>query len=569
MGCEMPPQTYQHSGRPARATRFLRGVFLCACILAVPARSQEARTPAEPGEIPILAFRAARVPGEDIVRLQGDVAAWLHVDGDRMRSANTQVINPFPKDGRHYAVIRDLEGTARVHVSMQPYPSEDYELRVSINGSTRTIPGGLSFNVVAAPIKKAPHHFNVVVITLDTLRADRLGCYGYERPVSRNLDAFAKQCVRFTNAFSTSSFTPPAHASLLTSQYVQAHRLLTWGVLANERLTLAESLQGYGYRSAASINLFMLTDQGLGQGFEWQQQGNQREARRIVEESLYCLRRWMDQPTFLWAHFYDIHRPYCRQGAWLNTFNENGDPEVGRVNEHYTLTPAELKETQLTPEDLQFIADRYDAGIAYTDSQLGPLLDELSTPMHRENTLVIITADHGEVLLERNQSFFDHDPYLYREVAHIPLLIRFPGCRGAGQTRDEIVSLIDVAPTVLSVLEIPPPDSYQGVSLLPLLDGKALPREQVFLECWGKAMLKAVRTREGMVLDDLVAGNRKFFDVVQDPAERTPLPVPNTESAQRLQAKLDAFLENEGARAEPEALPPGMLQELEALGYLE
>ena len=142
--------------------------------------------------------------------------------------------------------------------------------------------------MVAVPVRSASRPRNVLVITIDPLRPDRLGCYGHGRPTSPHLDAFSKQCVRYVNAFSTCSFTPPSHASLFTSRYVGDHGLLTWESLEEEQVTLAEVLDDHGWRTGACVNLELLNANGLGQGIEWGRDQD-RDARRIVDDALEFL----------------------------------------------------------------------------------------------------------------------------------------------------------------------------------------------------------------------------------------------------------------------------------------
>lgn len=390
--------------------------------------------------------------------------------------------NQFSVDKTYQATIRPGKGDAAVSIVQQPSSNNDFELQIIISsaGAADEKDNALSFDLFAEPA-------DIVLITIDTLRADRLGCYGYNKPTSPNLDAFAQQCVLFEKAFSTSSFTPPAHASLFTSRYVKNHGLLTWN-------------------------------------------------KRIIQEALDFVRMPLQHPFFLWLHLYDVHRPYGGPKRWRE---EQGLPRgAGDVEAHYGLRPEQVLEKGLNRDDVIFIADRYDDGIRYIDSELKPLLDLLSSPGRAKDTLVIITSDHVENLLECAETLFAHDPFLYSVVTRIPLLIRYPGHSGRGETCDALVSLIDLAPTILDLIGLYPPPFYEGLSLLPLLTDTDWPRNEIFHECWGWKKLKAVRAIDRLIIGDMQDDKSLFFDLTEDPQELHPAIEPQDEMFYDLYQKL-------------------------------
>jgi arylsulfatase A-like enzyme len=242
---------------------------------------------------------------------------------------------------------------------------------------------------------------------------------------------------------------------------------------------------------------------------------------------------------------------------------------VGDSHRHYNLRPNEAEEQGLSAEDLQFIADRYDAGVTYVDSQLGPLLDELSTPQRLKDTMIVITSDHGENLLEYRECLFSHDPFLYSVVTRVPLLIRYPEAKGGGQRCDKLVSLIDVAPTVTEIIGLPTPGSFDGKSLLPLLTGNSWPREEIFMECWGWEKLKAIRSPERLVIHDLNSKRSMFFDLRSDPTEQNSSVEPGDTTARHLQRRLMEFIDAEGGDVEPPQLDAETLKQLRTLGYID
>jgi arylsulfatase len=450
-------------------------------------------------------------------------------------------------------------------------------MRLFLRGSPLANAGPVLFDVYAVRTPELKHPYNIVVITIDTLRADRLGCYGYKRPTSPNLDAFAKEAVLFKNAFSTSSFTPPAHASLFTSKYVADHGLLTWNKLPDGEVTLAEVLQDCGYMTAASISRTMLSRQNLGQGFDLWKEGDVRDGREVVQDGLQILRSPSNRPLFLWLHLFDVHRPYGREPGWAKRFNAGGRAGVGDNEKDYNLASKEyrklgngLEGSGLSEADLQFIADRYDAGVAYADSVLGPLLTELSKSPRLEDTLVVVTSDHGENLLEHRECLFSHDPFLYSVVTRIPLLIRYPKAADGGKTVESLVSLIDIAPTVMDAIGLDVPPSFKtGRSIEPLrMEDEEWRKRKVYMECWGWEKLKAVRSQKHLILTDMKTGKAEYYELTNDPGELQPFPTPQSECDSRIAGLLSEFSKRKNANAEAPKLDSDLEQQLRSLGYV-
>lgn len=546
------------------------GMLVLAGLVAVAAAQDKAgddKAAAPKREIHILSFESPAVDGIDQLVLKGADATIEHQRWKEIKDPKIRVVGAFPRQAGFRATVRNYKGRAEVSVLIQPTAENDYELRVFIDDSWYDGAAALSFDVYAIPDIKPKHAYNVLIVTIDTLRPDRLGCYGYERPTSPNLDAFAKQCVRFTQAYSTSSFTPPAHASLFTSRYVINHGLLTWNGLPEDQLTLAEVMREHGYRTGASANLHMLTRQNLGQGFTFKKEDTYRDGREVVSDGLQLIREAKREPFFVWLHFYDVHRPYGRVPGWTTMFTGEPRPGIGDEQRHYNLRPRAVRQRGLSPEDLKYIENRYDAGIAYIDAQLAPLLAELATPDRLKDTLIIITSDHGENLLEHEERFFAHDPFLNTVVTGVPLLIRFPEGRGAGQVRDGLVSLIDVAPTVLDTIGLPKPDAFEGESLLPLATNDAWARTELYMECWGVQERKAARTAERLIIHDLKINRTSFYDLAADAGELKPGASAADDADERLHAALIEFMKREGPYPAPPKTDPEVLRELRSLGY--
>lgn len=518
------------------------------------------------GERALLRFEAAAVDGVTEIRFRGREATLEGPSVDALEDVSLEVLEALPAgDGLRF-YVRSQIGRPEVSVLETPGSGDRGTLRVRIDARGRPGPSPLRFELAFAPLREAPNPKNVLVITLDSLRPDRLGVSGYGRPTSPNLDAFAARAVRFTNAFSTSSFTPPSHASLLTSRWVGDHGLLTWNPLPPEQLTLPEILTRYGYRTGASVNLQLLSGQGLGQGVSWQREGL-RDGSGIVREALAFMAEEPGRPWFLWLHFYDVHRPYKRPTDVSKGWGRHEPASFGDVNEDYNLEPEDVEERKLGASALDYVNDRYDNGVAYTDALLAPLLAALDTPERASDTLVILTADHGESLLEHPERLFSHDPFLLSVVTRVPLFVRHPGGAGAGTVRDELVSLVDLAPTVLDVLGLEPPRSFAGVSLVGLDEGKPLARDVVFHEAWGWTQQKAARDAGRLVIHDDASGETRAYDLTSDAAERRP-EATSLDAGAGLEAALAAFVARE-ARPDAPELSPELVEQLEALGYVD
>lgn len=519
----------------------------------------------------LLTFSAEAVDGVDDLVLAGKDARIEHREYDPITGAKIEVAAEIAGASVR-VVVRARQGRPRVFVIQQPGETNGHEVRVRIDDGPEPGAAPLSFELWAVPAETfsalpVPRPLDIVVITIDSLRPDHLGCYGYARPTSPNLDAFAKTAVLHERAFSSSSFTPPSHATMLTSRHVGDHGLLTWNALPDEQITLAEILSAHGYRTGASVNLGLLSEQNLGQGVEWRREGG-REARRIVDDALEFLREDDPRPIFLWLHLYDVHRPYGGPRGWRDRFTATTRAGVGDIEDHYNLKPEDVAARSLAVDDLRYVADRYDAGIAYADAQLAPLLAELSTPERLAKTVLVISADHGESLLDHGERFFSHDPFLYTAVTRVPMLVRYPGAADGGTRRSELTGLIDVAPTVLAQIGIAAPATFEGRALLNAEErAEPLPRE-LYHECWGWERLAAVRTSDWLVVRDLERGSVHAFDLARDPAERIPVaPEANSASAE-LAGKLRKFADRTAPKVDP-PLDPELKKRLEALGYTD
>jgi len=312
---------------------------------------------------------------------------------------------------------------------------------------------------------------SVVLITLDTTRVDHLSSYGYPRPTSPNLDRLARESVRHTRAWSTSSWTLPAHASLFTGLYPAAHGAhyddegdaalgsYRVGALHERFETLAEILRSEGFRTGAFIGgPWLKPAYGLMQGFETVHDGVQGLAGPPARELTDQAMAWLDQaeagqPYFLFVNYFDPHLPYDPPieaggfGRWREPVRKEWWQEaIGG-------------ERPMTPAELEILVDRYDSEIRYMDMHLGRLLDAVAQAPGGDRVLVIVTADHGESFGEGGR--YLHSYWLAEELTRVPLLVRHPDRRRAGEVDAAPIQLVDLLPLILEELGL---EARAGVS---------------------------------------------------------------------------------------------------------
>jgi arylsulfatase A-like enzyme len=331
------------------------------------------------------------------------------------------------------------------------------------------------------------HNYNIILVCLDTLRADHLGCYGYFRDTSPNIDKLAKDGILFEWAFAQSSFTLPSHASLFTSKYVHSHKAdRIERRLSEEDITLAEVLKSNGYKTAAFIyNAVQFNPlYGINQGFEIYDYGGEKDKRPSFEKTLPAALKWIEQyrdaKFFVFLHSNDIHEPY--HSPLENFF----DPHYkGRLDSEYLgFANPFFSENNLTrtPDEIKHIIAHYDGGIKYADSFVGRFMKQLKDWDLLDKTIIILISDHGEILADRGMRFC-HGFSLHDEEVRVPLIIRHPQLK-KGIRIDKLVQLVDVMPTILDFLGIEKGiPEMEGRSLVNVIEGKGNPDEYVYAEC--------------------------------------------------------------------------------------
>ena len=394
-------------------------------------------------------------------------------------------------------------------------------------------------SLVAAAACGAPTEpRRVLLISIDTCRADHLSAYGYERETSPTLAALAARGVRFENAFSQVPDTTPSHATLLTSQYPFHHGAANGVPLGPAFVTLAEMLRGADFRTAAFVSGWTMTARasGLAQGFEVYDDVmthagttsaniNERQAEDTTTRALAWLEQAADDPFLLFVHYFDPHAVYQPPSPYDTMFAAAAPPvEIprGKIPGYARIG---------TETDLGTYVARYDGEIRYVDDQIARLFAALEARGVLDDTLVVVTADHGEALGEHDR-FFNHGFDLYDPALHVPLILAYPGRIPTGASVDGIAQSVDVVPTILELLGIDAGFGLAGRSLVPAIEGGVTTGNTFTLARTTKTLtyphlkierdihdMFSVRTEDWKLIerDDGVA---EVYDLATDPGEQ-------------------------------------------------
>jgi choline-sulfatase len=402
---------------------------------------------------------------------------------------------------------------------------------------------------------------NVVLITIDTLRADHVGCYGDRQALTPTLDDLARQGVLFRTAVAQVPLTLPSHCSIMTGTYPTFHgvRDNLGYVLAGDPPTLAAILKQNGYDTAAFVGAEVLdARRGLNHGFDtysspfrrkigrdnplvFNLQELRRPAEAVVNDALGWMnaqRRGQGKPFFVWIHLYDPHQPY-----------EPPEPFRTRLN------------------------DRYNAEIAYSDDAIGKFFEYLRDHALYDKTLIIATSDHGESLGEHGEK--THGYFIYDSTLLVPLIIKAPAGAGIPARRiDTAVRSIDIAPTVLQLAGIPSPTTIQGAGLLSLMEGKAAASREDFTYCetfypaeFGWSALRALRITRYKYID---APRPELYDLQADPHELHDIAGTRRDVALQLKSQLSSLVDKASSKstAHLAAVSPGDTEMMASLGYV-
>lgn len=482
----------------------------------------------------------------------------------------------------------------------------------------------IALSALAHPERRRPEdsgagRHDVLLVSIDTLRADHLGCYGAANAKTPTIDALAAQGVVFEQATSQANTTGPSHTTMLTGLYPAEHGALSNGVrLSNRVKTLADAL-ARTHSSAAFVSGFTLADElcGLAPRFDWyddqmalwpwlprilerSQLGRalirfargrgvelyraDRPAGATIDSALGWLRARGDEPLFTFVHLYDPHAPYEPP----EEFARLHDAPRGGEFDWYALSTEEREELVSDPAAVAHMRSLYAAEISYADAQLARLVDELKRSGRWERTLVVLTSDHGEGLGSHGY-WFDHGTYLYDEELHVPLIVRFPGDAHAGTRVKGQVRLLDIAPTVLDFLGsrealrtsgeslvvaasgAPDPTDRSSYALSDIagdVSGFAISGRRMSLRAKG---CKLIWSSSHWLDTQRVPEREEFYTLGRDPNELDDLRREGGKPAhpfEDLARQLEAWREATASAEGEEQLAPEVIERLKQLGYL-
>jgi arylsulfatase A-like enzyme len=387
----------------------------------------------------------------------GQAPGWYHLS---VRSGETVLaerkINP-----------RELHGWRDVSVPLEGLgrrASLRFDMRLTEkDGTALEPPAGLVLAVSDPVIHDLDDYGKakgIVLISIDTLRRDHVGAYGYSKPTTPRLDALAAGGILCDDAVSTSSWTLPAHLSMLTSTDPGVHGGTNSKVGFNRTVpTLASLFHEAGYATqAVTSHLYVSRSYGVDTGFDHLEFNQKFRANNIVDRGIDLIDRFGDRPFLVFLHFYDPHWHYDPHDGTTRLFDAGyKGKQGGRLDDFKELDPAKVP-----PEDLAHLLALYDGEIRYTDDEIGRFLDHLKARGLDKSTLVVVTSDHGEEFGEHGS--WEHQKTLYEEVLRIPLIVNGPGI--APRREAAPVSLLDVAPTIVVWSRLSPKWDPQGLSLI-------------------------------------------------------------------------------------------------------
>lgn len=511
-------------------------------------------------------------------------------------------------------MVKHQESTKKTLKKAKPQKTTENTLK---KNSLRIVIGILILGVLAgvggsfwysSNERDEPEDFNIILITIDALRPDHLSCYGYQKAVTSHIDLLAKEGILFQNALANAPNTYRSFASLVSSQYPETVAkcevvetvpkdiwlfIKTLNPLPPEFPTLAQVIRDSGWNTLAVLTNPLLGEQlQITRGFEKVYHADasnkelvkfipsynvskrsKRDTHFLTTVAMELIESHKDAKFFFWVHYIDPHMPYG--DPWVPPYpvskNYRGPIRRG-FKQFFEVNEGKIK---LSPEDVFQLEYLYDRDIEYVDKQVGRLIDYLKKAGLWENSLVILSADHGEQFYEHGET---SHVSLYWETIRVPLIVKLPG-ESTPQTVTEIVELIDLAPTILEMAGLAIPSSFQGKSFAPLLkEGGwlkrlAWKRKPFYISsCNGyREPRKAIRDQRYTMIYGTESKTIELFDRKTDPGEQKNIFQDNQDLARDFLEALEAHLDKVKPQISPGNITPGQIDEkrLRALGYIK
>ena len=414
---------------------------------------------------------------------------------------------------------------------------------------------------------------NIILVSVDTLRPDHLGCYGYDKNTSPNIDLFCEDSVVFKTAIAQAPSTAPSHASIFTSLIPSSHGAFfsRKAPIAEDVPTIAELLKSTGFQTVSyNGGGQIVATFGFSRGFDLYQSYSEGDYTREffvdrVKESIEWMEKNKERKFFLFLHSYEVHHPYSPAEEFLDDFAKSYKGSLPRNVRGPLLRAINRGVVKANQEDRDYVKALYDAEIRSMDKGFGELVEYLKSSGLYDNSLIIFTSDHGEEFDEHG-SIGWHSHTLYDELLKVPLMIKFPGSSFAGKKISDQVRGIDITPTILDVIEQPILEHFQGASLLPLVRGEGKFDKFAVSQKDSRRPVpgSALRTNEWKLI------NHRLYDLENDPTEQNNVADDNPSIYESFRNMLERLI----ARDRKEALDqfeidPATLEQLRTLGYLD
>lgn len=440
----------------------------------------------------------------------------------------------------------------------------------------------LAANLIYTGILRKSNRPNIIVIVVDSLRSDHVGCYGYERQTTPNIDLFAKDAVLFQNAVASAPWTSPSTASLLTSQYPSTLGIYDKPVaMYPEFPILTEMLKEDGYATCGVISSVTLTSKmGFGRGFDRYAEVTQfrhdgASSPAVTGAAISFLRENDKEPFFLFVHYFDPHYDYLFHPRYDFYPGYDGNLKSGEP-----ISVLWSKRHNMTEDDVRYLNALYDSEIAFTDSYIGLLLKELKRLNLYDDSLILFTSDHGEEFMERG--WIGHSITLYQELIHVPMLLRLP--QGGSHTVETSVGQIDFMPTILDYLGIEIPAGAEGrpwdldaperIKERPIFSETFNPQSRRVEQLAPIALRSVISGGHKLILDQ-INNTMQIYDITKDRDERMNLALDSAGRYSGLERIMHTWLEtmmpkekSDGETDHSELFTEEQLEQLEALGYL-
>lgn len=425
--------------------------------------------------------------------------------------------------------------------------------------------------------KETPR-FNFILISIDTLRADHLQSYGYLRKTSPNIDRIAQNSIVFNQAISQSSWTLPAHVSMMTGLFSGEHGLLYYddegledkkrfGIMDRKLPTLANILKKHGYETV-SFNGGAWIDSrfGLGKGFKIYEWGGRYFADN-VPKSIEWIKANKKSNFFLFLHAYDCHHPFNAEKRF-NIFDEySGDRETKELIAQFQSID------EIHSPEYQYIVSQYDAGIRRADYYLGQLFDFLEVENLMDKTVLVITSDHGEMLLERHGRW-GHIYPLYEELIHVPLIIKIPGRTGS-RVQKQVPASVSILPTILDIAGIKDKNSREEFNLMRIFREKDFSFDYILSETGRKMnarLCRSLRSEDWKLTyysQEKQESQLELFNMRTDKLEQDNMVKDNPNTVRDMLNKFNAFGFKRKSKNSERILDEKTLQKIKSLGYLK